>query len=60
MTTDQEKFWAGRFGDEYVARNSGLLLGSRINLFTKVLSKLRNVDSVFEVGTNVGGNLSAI
>jgi spore coat polysaccharide biosynthesis protein SpsF len=52
--------WAGRFGDDYVDRNNDLLLGSRINLFTKVLSKLRKLDSVFEVGTNIGGNLDPI
>lgn len=38
--TEQEEFWSGEFGDEYVKRNdSALNIASNINLFAKILSK---------------------
>ena len=36
--TDQEKFWAEQFGNEYIDRNQGAqLLASNLNFFTKAL-----------------------
>ena len=36
--TDQEAFWAGNFGTEYIARNnSQQLLAANLNLFSKAL-----------------------
>ncbi len=36
--TEQEKFWAGQFGDEYIARNIvNKLLTSNINFLLKAL-----------------------
>ena len=38
--TDQEKFWAGEFGDEYISRNnSEKLLASKIAFFSHCLKK---------------------
>lgn len=38
FTTDQEGFWAGSFGDEYIARNKGdQLLASNLNFFSRAL-----------------------
>ena len=38
FTTDQEEFWAGVFGDEYIERNKGgTLLASNLNFFSKIL-----------------------
>lgn len=59
--TEQEKFWAGSFGDEYVDRNSSAnFVSSNIYLFSKILSRTINVDSVIEFGANIGLNLLAI
>jgi hypothetical protein len=38
MKTVQEEFWAGEFGDEYIARNkSDALLASNSALFSGIL-----------------------
>ena len=38
--TEQENFWSGKFGDEYVGRNSEqTMLGSNTALFSTVLSR---------------------
>lgn len=59
--SQQEDFWLGKFGDGYSARNdSDELLSSKINLFSKILSKTSNIKSVIEYGPNIGFNLLAI
>ncbi len=59
--TDQEKFWADRFGDEYTDRNQGAnLFASNVALFSKILNCTRNIGSVLEIGANIGLNLQAI
>lgn len=59
--TQQEKFWAGEFGNEYCARNVGKQrIASRIALYSKILAKCNNVSSLIEFGANIGLNLMAI
>lgn len=59
--TEQEGFWAGAFGDEYIDRNkSEHLVSCNIALFAKILACTDNVRSVFEFGANIGLNLIAI
>ncbi len=59
--TPQEEFWAGKFGDEYVDRNTGdHLLASNTALFSKILSRTNEIASVVEFGANIGLNLVAI
>lgn len=59
--TDQEEFWAGTFGDQYIQRNqSGQLLASNINFFSKAIAQTSGVKSVIEFGANVGMNLKAL
>lgn len=62
MKTEQEKFWEGEFGDEYNKRNDLTpgLLATQLNLFSKILSKTRGIQSVIEFGANIGINLRAI
>ena len=61
FTTDQEEFWAGVFGDEYIERNKGgTLLASNLNFFSKILSQTRKLNSCLEFGSNIGMNLKAI
>lgn len=59
--TEQEKFWAGNFGDEYVDRNSSAnLVSGNTYLFSKIFSRTVDVGSVIEFGANIGLNLQAI
>ncbi|MDQ7991053.1 MAG: pseudaminic acid biosynthesis-associated methylase [Propionicimonas sp.] len=59
--TEQEEFWAGEFGDQYIARNTGsALVGGNLNLFSRVLSRTSGVSSLIEFGANIGNNLRAI
>lgn len=53
-----EGLWTGRFGDEYVARNSAAAEG-REPFWRSLLSE-HPVESVLEVGCNLGGNLGWI
>lgn len=39
--TEQEKFWAGEFGNEYIKRNAGgKTLAAKTALFAKIISCL--------------------
>lgn len=59
--TEQEKFWAGKFGDNYISRNNGRkLLASNINFFIKALNKADYLNSCIEFGANIGMNLEAL
>jgi spore coat polysaccharide biosynthesis protein SpsF len=59
--TDQEKFWAGQFGDEYIKRNTGAqALADTVALFSRILSRCPGSDSLIEFGANTGINLRAI
>ncbi|MDD3052319.1 MAG: pseudaminic acid biosynthesis-associated methylase [Candidatus Cloacimonetes bacterium] len=59
--TEQEFFWAGEFGDEYVERNQNAkMLASNISLFAQIFNNVDSVKSVIEFGANIGLNLHAI
>lgn len=59
--TEQEAFWAGEFGDEYIGRNTGTdLLASNLALFCKALARAGDPNSCIEFGANVGMNLRAL
>lgn len=59
--TEQESFWAGEFGSDYIGRNQGdKLLASNLNFFAKVLRGARNPKSCIEFGANIGMNLKAL
>lgn len=59
--TEQETFWAGAFGTEYIQRNQGdALLASNLDFFAKALRGTRGVQSCIEFGANVGMNLKAL
>ena len=58
--TEQEAFWAGNFGDEYVVRNrTAQLLASNMVFFSKILPRAAGVKSLIEFGANIGMNLHA-
>lgn len=59
--TDQEEFWAGNFGADYIQRNKGQsLLASNLQFFSKALDQARGVKSCIEFGANIGMNLQAL
>ncbi|WP_337881090.1 pseudaminic acid biosynthesis-associated methylase [Rheinheimera sp.] len=59
--TDQELFWAGDFGDNYVDRYKGeVSIASNTSLFSKILNSTKSVSTVIEFGANIGQNLMAI
>lgn len=59
--TEQENFWSGEFGDEYIERNDGRkILASNIAFFSQILENTTRVNSVIEFGANIGLNLKAI
>ncbi|MBP6090274.1 MAG: hypothetical protein KA521_03405 [Crocinitomicaceae bacterium] len=59
--TEQEAFWAGSFGNEYIERNkSDELLASNLNFFSKALAKIQPISEFIEFGANIGMNLKAL
>ena len=59
--TEQEEFWAGNFGDDYIDRNEGeKLLASNLEFFSKSLNWANNTNSCIEFGANIGMNLKAL
>lgn len=59
--TEQEAFWAGGFGDDYIGRNDGPeLVAANLALFAKVLSHTKCIESAIEFGANIGMNLRAL
>lgn len=59
--TEQEEFWAGDFGEEYISRNkSKELLASNLHFFSITLKQCGEINSCFEFGANIGMNLKAL
>lgn len=59
--TEQERFWAGEFGNNYVERNIGVhLIAGNLALFSKILARTEPVRSAIEFGANIGLNLMAL
>ncbi len=59
--TEQEKFWAQEFGNEYIGRNnSDEYLASNLNFFSTALKYVQKPESLIEFGGNIGMNLKAI
>jgi pseudaminic acid biosynthesis-associated methylase len=59
--TEQEAFWAGQFGTDYMKRNDGgAALASNLSFFAHILRKASRVRSCIEFGANIGLNLRAL
>lgn len=59
--TEQENFWKGTFGDDYVSRNTEeTCLSGKIAFWSNILSKTSGVQTCIEYGSNIGLNLKAI
>ena len=61
MLTEQEAFWASRFGTEYSERNNGRdLIEANKALFAEAFLRTGEIGSIIEFGANIGLNLVAI
>ena len=59
--TEQENFWAGEFGLNYIDRNnSEKLQSSKVAAWAKMLRAANSVTSARELGCNIGLNLIAL
>jgi spore coat polysaccharide biosynthesis protein SpsF len=59
--TEQESFWAGDFGNEYIGRNqSAQSIANNTAVFRDILARTHGVQSAIEFGPNVGMNLFAL
>lgn len=59
--TNQEEFWSGEFGDSYIDRNkSDQLLASNMHFFSTILQNCNSINSVLELGANIGMNIKAL
>lgn len=59
--TEQEAFWAGEFGEDYISRNEGQeLLASNLNFFSKALKSADKISTCIEFGANIGMNMRAL
>lgn len=59
--TDQESFWEGAFGNNYIDRNNGKqIIASNINFFSNSLRRASKINSCIEFGSNIGNNLLAL
>ncbi len=59
--TDQESFWAGDFGTEYIGRNdSPAMVAANVSLFARALRCAGPLGSCVEFGANIGMNLKAL
>lgn len=57
MSTEQEKFWINEFGKSYSKRNKRK---NKKKFFNNIIKKTGKLESVFEIGTNIGLNLDEL
>lgn len=59
--TEQEKFWAGEFGNDYINRNkSENIIAANVSMLSSILKQTKNVSKIIEFGSNIGLNLEAL
>lgn len=59
--TEQEKFWAEEFGDDYLARHEDeALVTNNVGFWTPLLTRTTGVKRILELGCNAGLNLRAL
>ncbi|MCB9991194.1 MAG: pseudaminic acid biosynthesis-associated methylase [Rhodospirillales bacterium] len=59
--TEQEEFWAGSFGDDYVDRSADpSFIPPRLYMFSEILKRTSGIKSFMEFGPNIGLNLLAL
>ena len=58
---EQESFWSGKFGIDYINRNQSkdLKISNKV-FFEKIFKNISSISTLIEFGANVGMNLEAI
>lgn len=59
-STKQLNYWKGKFGDDFIKRNSDTKYFEKRKSFFELIIKKYNIKSILEVGCNIGGNLKII
>ena len=58
---EQEEFWIGKFGNDYIKRNnSNSRVDSNFFLFKKIFNDLEKPKDCIELRANIGLNLKAL
>lgn len=63
MSYEQDDFWRGPFGNEYVERNAfnlDKILPAVVAKFTEALKSCGEIRGILEFGSNIGNNLIAL
>ena len=60
MKNEQEKFWSGSFGNNYIKRNNSNELVDCNKNFFKTVFKNKKISQCLEIGSNIGLNLIAL
>ena len=63
MSYEQDDFWRGPFGNEYVERNAfnlDKILPAVVAKFTEALKSCGEIREILEFGSNIGNNLIAL
>jgi pseudaminic acid biosynthesis-associated methylase len=59
--SEQEEFWAGEFGGDYIQRNlDSSIVAGNVSLFASALAQANDLNSCIEFGANIGLNLRAL
>jgi spore coat polysaccharide biosynthesis protein SpsF len=58
---EQEKFWFGDFGKKYISRNNSKKIQKNTDIFfKKIFKKKINLNTIIELGANVGNNIKSL
>ena len=59
--TEEEQFWAGKFGDAYSTRNQNpKLIAAKHAFLSQALARTNGIESILEIGANVGLNILSL
>ncbi len=56
----QEKFWHSEYADKYIERNSAFDSAQGVVAWEKMLSGTTQIESILELGCNIGRNLDSL
>ena len=59
---EQEKFWLGSFGNNYIHRNNSKKLKKNTDVFFKKIfqGKKVKISNIIELGANIGNNIDSL
>lgn len=62
FSSEQENFWSGDFGSNYIDRNKdSKIISSNLVLFSEIIGQMKCLPKdILEIGANIGLNISAL